>query len=316
VTREDSADESDGDPGPDQRDSRLADISRLGRIFGKVVAPTTLLTGLLFYFGWSFTYWYFHYLGVSSTLLGSTSQDYLMRSVDALFVPVTAVAVVGLVVLWARAVVPQKLSSAAAARVERQRVPVSTGLGLVLVGVAASAVVSSQARENLFLIAPLSLVAGVLLLSYAVHSIRVDRRPLRRPEGVDVQALTEWAAVFALVGIGLFWAVSDYAAAVGTLRAKQTVALLHEEPHATLYSAHSLDLTGPGVSEVRCTGADAAYKFRYDGLVLVLQSGGHYLLLPRQWTPGTAPAAVVPESGSTRLEFAWSPPVTGGRRPC
>lgn len=315
MTREDSAGEPDGDAGPTHQGARLADISRLGRIFGKVVAPTTLLTGLLFYFGWSFTYWYFHYLGVNSTLFGSTSQDYLMRSVDALFVPVTSAAVVGLVVLWARAVIPQKLSSAAVARVERHRVRVSTGLGLVLVGVAASAVVSDVARENLFLIAPLSLVIGVLLLSYAVHSIRVARGPLRRTEGVDVRALTEWAAVFALVGIGLFWAVSDYAAAVGTLRAKQTVALLHEEPHATLFSERSLDLTGPGVSEVRCTGADAAYEFRYDGLVLVLQAGGQYLLLPRRWTPGTAPAAVVPEGGSTRLEFTWSPPAGGGQ-PC
>ena len=133
VTREDSAGEPDEDADPTHQGSRLADISRLGRIFGKVVAPTTLLTGLLFYFGWSFTYWYFHYLGVNSTLLGSTSQDYLMRSVDALFVPVTVAAVVGLLALWARAVIPQKLSSAAWARVERQRVPVSTGLGLVLV---------------------------------------------------------------------------------------------------------------------------------------------------------------------------------------
>lgn len=315
MTREDSGGEPDGDAGPTRQGSGLADISRLGRIFGKVVAPTTLVTGLLFYFGWSFTYWYFHYLGVNSTLLGSSSQDYLMRSVDALFVPVTVAAVVGLVVLWTRAVVPQKLSSDAWARVERQRVSVSTGLGLLLVGVAGSAVVSGVARDNLFLIAPLSLVLGVLLLSYAVHSIRVARGPQRRTEGVDVQALAEWAAVFALVGVGLFWAVSDYAAAVGTLRARQTVALLPEEPHATLYSERSLDLTGPGVSEVRCTGAEAAYEFRYDGLVLVLQSGGQYLLLPRHWTRGTAPAAVVPEGGSTRLEFTWSPPAEGGQ-PC
>ncbi len=304
---------TEGDSGDPHQGSRLADISRLGRIFGKVVAPTTLLTGLLFYFGWSFTYWYFHYLGVSSTLLGSTSQDYLMRSVDALFVPVTVAAVTGLAILWVRAVVPRHLSGAAWSRVERQRVPVGAGLGLALVAVAALAVVSDTARDRLYLVAPLSLVAGVLLLSYAVHSIRVAAGTLRRSGGVDVQALTEWAAVFALVGIGLFWAVSDYAAGVGTLRAEQTVARLHEEPHAVLYSERSLDLTGPGVSEVRCSGADAAYQFRYDGLVLVLQSGGQYLLLPREWTRGAAPAVVVPQGGSTRLEFTWSLPSDGSR---
>ncbi|HEX6247252.1 MAG TPA: hypothetical protein VFZ64_05225 [Nocardioidaceae bacterium] len=310
MTREDTGEDVDAS----HQGTRLADISRLGRIFGKVVAPTTLLTGLLFYFGWSFTYWFFRYFGVNSTMLGSTSQDYLMRSVDALFVPVTVAAVAGLVILWARAVIPRHLSEAAWARVERQRVPVSVGLGLALIGVAAAAVVSEAASDRLFLIAPLSLVFGVLLLSYAVHSIRVARGTPRHTEGVDVQALTEWAAVFALVGIGLFWAVSDYAAGVGRLRAEQTERELHKEPHAVLYSERALDLTGPGVSEVRCSGADAAYQFRYDGLVLVLQSGGQYLLLPRQWRWGTGPAAVVPEGGSIRLEFTWSAPPEGSGR--
>ena len=40
MTREDSAGEPDGDAGPTHQGARLADISRLGRIFGKVVAPT------------------------------------------------------------------------------------------------------------------------------------------------------------------------------------------------------------------------------------------------------------------------------------
>jgi Zn-dependent protease with chaperone function len=45
------------------------------RIVGSIVAPTTLLTALLFYFGWSFAYWFFAYFGVDSTVLGLTTQD-------------------------------------------------------------------------------------------------------------------------------------------------------------------------------------------------------------------------------------------------
>ena len=63
---------------PRDRSLQLTDISLVGRLLGKVIAPVTLLTALLFYFGWSFAYWFFDYLGVHSTLLSLTSQDFLM----------------------------------------------------------------------------------------------------------------------------------------------------------------------------------------------------------------------------------------------
>ena len=47
------------------------------RILGAVVAPTTLLTALLFYFGWSRAYWFYIYFGVNSTLLDLTTRDYV-----------------------------------------------------------------------------------------------------------------------------------------------------------------------------------------------------------------------------------------------
>src|SRR6266536_2067630 len=39
----------------------LAGLPQLTRILGTVVAPTTLLTSLLFYFGWSHAYYFFDY---------------------------------------------------------------------------------------------------------------------------------------------------------------------------------------------------------------------------------------------------------------
>jgi hypothetical protein len=115
--------------------------------------------------------------------------------------------------------------------------------------------------------------------------------------------VVEWAGIFLLVGLSLFWAANDYSTAVGTSRARQFVAELPSYPSTVVYSERSLNLQAPGVREVRCKDPEAAYRFRYDGLKLVLQSGNQYLFLPTAWTPADGVAILMPRSDSLRLEF-------------
>jgi len=75
-------------------------VTRLVRIAGSIVAPTTLLSALLIFFGASHAGFFYRYFGVNSTVLGLGTQDYLMSSVQGLFVPLAVVAGVGLLVLW------------------------------------------------------------------------------------------------------------------------------------------------------------------------------------------------------------------------
>jgi hypothetical protein len=123
--------------------------------------------------------------------------------------------------------------------------------------------------------------------------------------------VAEWAAVFVLVGLSLFWAASDYSAAVGRSRARQFVAELPTYPDAVVYSNRSLSLHAPGVRELRCRDPEAAYRFRYDGLKLMLQAGDQYLFLPAAWSPRNGVAILVPRSDSLRLEFL-PPSARGG----
>ena len=112
--------------------------------------------------------------------------------------------------------------------------------------------------------------------------------------------MVEWAAVFVLIAVGLFWAVGNYAGGVGRSRAVQIEHELAARPDATLFSEKRLALGGvPEMSRSTCTADDAvkddsAYRFRYDGLKLVFQSGGQYLFLPAGWTHDDGPALVVP----------------------
>jgi hypothetical protein len=283
-----------------------AGLPQLTRILGTVIAPTTLLTSLLFYFGWSHAYWFFDYFGVNSTLLGLTTRDYVQRSLDGLFVPMTVVACAGLLVLWGHAMLRARLAAGSRPRVLRILVPAMAVAGLVLAAGGLWSVFATTPLNQHLVAAPLSLAFGVLLLVYTVHLWRwltAAKEQAGHATGPQWAAVAEWAAVFVLVGLSLFWAANDYSAAVGRSRARQAVAELPTYPSAVVYSERSLSLHAPGIRETRCHDPEAAYRFRYDGLKLVLQSGDQYLFLPEGWSPSNGVAILMPRNASLRLEF-------------
>ncbi|MGH4034741.1 hypothetical protein ACQB60_38150 [Actinomycetota bacterium Odt1-20B] len=336
-------------------------LGRLWTLLGTVVAPTTLVTALLYYFGWNHAWWFFNYFGVSSTVLGFSTIDYLMRSLDALFIPMTVTAGAGLLAFWGHDLLRRRLARGAEPRVLRILVPVMAGTGALLALGGFWAVVSPAFFLNRALVlAPLSLGLGVALLSYTLHLWRVvlnyrwqddssqepedtagpadpgdsedpiapvdpedadnppaspapTTTPPPPPTRPEWATLAEWAIVFSLIALSLFWAATNYAAAAGETRARRFVAGLPTDPYAILYSADSLSLSAPGVRETRCHDAKAAYRFRYDGLKLVLQSGNQYVFVPERWTPVDGVAVLIPRSDSVRLEFA--PPSAGGAQP-
>lgn len=281
-------------------------IPRLARIIGTVVAPTTLLTSLLFFFGWSHANYFFDYFGVNPTVLGLTSTDYVLRSVDALWVPMTVAACAGLVLVWGHQALHRHITASTRPGLLRAAILVMAVAGLLLASAGLWSVVGQTVLRRHLLAAPLSLASGVLLLVYTGYLLRLSagasgqagRAP--RPPWI---AVATWAGVFVLVGLSLFWAASDYSTAVGTSRAHQVVRELPTAPDAVVYSERSLSLAAPGVHEVRCRDPQAAYRFRYDGLKLVMQSGGQYLLLPETWSRTNGVAIVLPRTDSLRLEF-------------
>nr|BFE79651.1 hypothetical protein GCM10020093_022520 [Planobispora longispora] len=139
---------------------------------------------------------------------------------------------------------------------------------------------------------------GVLLLAYArrLHADRAAGRPA-------LAAIAEWAVTFVLVAISLFWAAADYAAAAGTTRAHGLAARLRYEPSAVLYSQNSLSLTAPGVRETLCRDGKAAYRYRYDGLKLIVHSADQYVFLPARWNVSDGVAILLPRSSTLRVEF-------------
>jgi hypothetical protein len=210
-----------------------------------------------------------------------------------------------LVALWAHTVLRSRLAGGASPRLLRVLLAALVGGGLALTVAGLWSVVATTVLSRHLAAAPISLAVGVVLLVYAAHLWRSigARGAGAAPPRAAWLAIAEWAGVFVLVGLSLFWAANDYSAAVGRSRARQFVAELPIYPSAVIYSERSLNLRAPGVREVRCQDQEAAYRFRYDGLKLVLQSGDQYLFLPEAWTPRDGVAILMPRSDALRLEF-------------
>jgi hypothetical protein len=284
-------------------------LPRVLKLVGSVVAPTTLLTALMYYFGWLEAAAFFWYLGAQVTVLDLTVRDYLANSVDGLIPPLVAVAGAALLTLW----VQQLLRTAMPAETRRKGLsalmPVAAVAGVVLVSLALADIVMRPVFPASF---PegrgLCLTIGVLLLTYAVRLFRLlltEGRSQRAPQRVPgIVAVTEWGAVFILVSVGLFWAVGSYAISLGMSRGHELETLLSGQPEVVIYSEKKLGLQAPGVRELPCRASDAAYRFRYEGLKLVQQAGNQYLLLPAGWTHLNGAAILLPRSESLRLEFS------------
>ena len=288
-------------------DAQVEVLPRLLTVFGAIVAPTTLLTGLLFYFGRLHITGFFRYFRVNFTVLDLTVNDYLIRSADGLFRPVGAVTVFGLMALWLNRVLVERLQPGTRQKALRFLVPGLVVLGVLLLGVALADLLDPGALIPSYPEAGgLGLAGGVLLLAYAAHLSRTFRRGTGalRHRVAETTRLAEWGLAFLLLSIGLFWAVGSYAIAVGTGRAEQLHAELAEQPDAVLYSQTSLRLAVVGVTEIRCEDPEAAFRFRYDGLKLILQSGGQYLFVSGDWSRENGTAVLLPRGDTIRVEFA------------
>lgn len=273
--------------------------SRALRIFGSILAPTTVLTALLFYFGYQHATWFCQWFGVHHSVLGLTAQDYLIRASDGMFVPLVAVAATGLLGLWGSRLVKVLVPFRTWRNLLRWLVPLAivAGVGLITLGI--SGLGRPAWLYNFAGLPGLCLAVGFLLFPLAdrLHHVRTGRT---LPQAT---AVAQWTFTFVLVTVGLFWAVTDYSAAVGENRAYEYETKLAAEPSTVVFSAKDLGLVSRGVIATPCVDG-AAYRFRYDGLVLVLQSGGSYFLLPREWNRHDGVALVLPRSNDIRLEFS------------
>src|SRR5689334_23082895 len=148
-------------------------VPRALTVIGSVVAPTTLLTALLLYFGRLHAQGLFRHFRVPLTVLDLAPQDFLVRSADGLFVPMTIAASVVVAVCWGHHLAVGAVPESTRILIARGLAPLALLVGLLLVGFAAAGMLAADDLIPAFPEAGgLGLAIGVPLLAYAVRLLR------------------------------------------------------------------------------------------------------------------------------------------------
>lgn len=291
----------------DKNDGPAAGLKRFQsslELISSIVAPSSLVTGLLFYFGWVYTSARSLYFGIDPSILGFSTADYILRSFDVLQVPLGATMILVLLLLKAHS----RLTVWAADpgnHLWLRRIEASIGaFGVLSFVIGLSGLTSKPILGTKFLTTHLGLFFGAGALAYAGH---LKRRFPDRPGGPGPTARV---GLFSAVLVGLFMtmnlflAVGQWADAAGRGAAQRLEsALPFARPAVSLYSKQDLRIDGPGVVAIGFADPEAAYRFKYTGLTLLIRSADKYFLLPTQWSRGNAVAIVLKESDSIRMEF-------------
>lgn len=277
------------------------------RGIGSVIAPATLVTALTFYFGWARTNSLAFYFGIDPRMFGFSVQDYVLRSVDAVFFPLALILLIALLALWLHSLIVTQLQRAERLPFLRRVAWAMAFLAFVLLTLGIVELARGLPFRTHYLFPPLTLGLGVAALAYSVYlQQRLADAASDQSEagaGPPWLALASVTLVAILIVLSVFWAMAEYAQAVGRGRAQWLAQGLARLPGAVLYSKQRLLIGAAGITEEAIGDAGSLYGFRYTGLRLLLHSGGKYFLLPEQWTPANGVAVVLPDRDDLRLEF-------------
>jgi hypothetical protein len=300
-------------PGGSAAADPLQSLRATLRGVASVVAPTSLLTALLYYFGWARTSYQARALGLDDSLFGFSTKDYLLRSIDAMFWPLFVGTLVTLAALSLHGHVIAWVTGAAGSpppgvdlrnRVARWAtlVLVGVGSGSLLLGIVWARV--EEPSRVVSMAQPICITAGISILGYGVH---LRRRLLGHgdtaeptPELRAVRLVSSSVAV-SLILLGLFWSVSRYAEIKGIDLAEVVEETLPTLPDVAIYSPTRLQLQAP-VEETTLSGDDSAYRFSYTGLKFLFRSEGKLFLRPSHPSDQTL-NIIIPDRPELRLEL-------------
>ena len=272
-----------------------------------LLANVVVITSLLVFIGWKFAETAATQLGLSESVFSRSTQDYVLRRVETVLVLLLGVSV--LAALWV--VLDRWLSPRAAAlRTDDPTDDVgSTRWVLRLLALAWLVLPASvallglidPARSLAYVLWPVSIGVGALLLLYAAHLGGVDvgadpHAPRRVPV---LQATGVVVALVCLFWTGSNYAFTDGAGVAGDIDADPSAAL----PGVVLSSDQPLHLEGPGVSVEELPGPEST-RYRYSGLRLLEYARGTYFLISDGWSRDLGVVFVVPEDSPTmRIQF-------------
>lgn len=266
-----------------------------------LAGPLTLLTALLYYFGRASTDTFYEYFGINQETLELSTTTYLIGTGDTLFRPVATMLFVALLLSFADVLCRRVLGRLPPAH-RSWTIAGGLVLGAVAVGYGLVAVYGSPRNAG----PALALACGAVLVEYSLWSLtRFGRPSVALRSTITAGTRVRRGLTAAIVGLAAFWAVTISAHHRGDTNARAVENALPVLPQAVVYSEKDLDLPGPRVAVTELTGANTAYRFRYNGLRPLTYANGRWFLLPVGWRRDNgATVIVLKDTDSVRVDVA------------
>ena len=96
---------------PDELPAVVQRVQSLIKSVGSVVAPITLISAVLFYFGYDYTTALYGYFGLDVDTIGLSTQEFIMRSPNVLLTPLLAAGLITAAVAVGHAAVRRRCAT-------------------------------------------------------------------------------------------------------------------------------------------------------------------------------------------------------------
>jgi hypothetical protein len=268
-------------------------VKAILEIIGRIVAPLTVITALLYYFAWVRTAAFYSHFGIDQRVLAYSFEDYLLRSTGIAFRPLAF----GLLVAATSMALWYGL-----ARMSDRSNPsrlvafflFTMAIGLLLYGV--TVLFGLPVRKPLWAAVALGigLIAAELASSLLGH-VRGAAPDKTAPDKTapDKTVLLRRGLIGAGLLLALFWSTAVYAQLSGERLAEDWATKPKGRPSATILSEKDLKLTGYGITATRLSFDDEGYEYKYEGLRVLVYSNSRWFLYPDSWNSDPLATVVV-----------------------
>ena len=286
------------------------------RLAVTVLGPITILTALLYYYGYVTTYAEYGYFGVDVGLLDYSSADYVLRSPASLFAPLLVLLVLVGLGYWAHVSLAGWDLQTTHPRRARVVFWVAIVGGAALLFRAALGIVDGNlSAHELIGTTPAALGLGTLLALYSFR-FRPARQPTSGPGSTSIATSTvAWVIGWCFVIASLFWLVNSFASAYGRGIGQDVQKGLIGQPEVILHSHSRLIVEAQGLDPagVLCESSidSKDYPYRYINLRLLATSGDSYFLVPVTWTKDRGIVIIVTKGDVSLQLMDWP-----GVQPC
>jgi len=298
-----------------------------------IVAPVTVVSAVLFYFGYVSSTSEFTYFGVDVDTIGLSTQDYIMRSPQTLLVPLLVfllasagflalhIAVQGRIAVAvtqpADEADPADPDADSARRVERIRQMAQRsrllGLAILTVGVILLFTYSYVRDWALYgLVTPLLIGLGAAIIAYVSRVLGLLRRAEKpntaqaaHADGVLLARRIAGVLIYVVLAASIFWATATVAQWSGRGLAMYDAGHFGDLPSVILDTKERLFLRDPGIEETLLPPSEGqTFHYRYRGLRLLIEGQDRMFLVPDQWSASDS-TLIVPLDGSVRVQFQF-----------